>query len=905
MTKQNTYTIWSKALRFAGIVLALGLFAGLTSNVALAQQAPPVDTRIGNQASASYTDSGGNTRTVTSNTVETVVQQVPGVTVSAGLSKTVSPGGQVSFTHTITNTGNGADQFQLSADYNNGLTNDDFDYTSVSIYPDADGNGTPDNFTAITITPNVDEGDNYGIVIVANVPASAVDAEASDIELTATSTFSSSTSDDATNTATVEEDAVIDFVKSGNKSTAEIGETVTYTITYSNNGNALGEDIIIYDPLPSGVTYVAGTGSWSGSGTSLGDNVGGGDDPSGISYWEDNGVVVAVIDQLSANASGTLSFNVTVDSGTEGTSITNTAEYSFNDAYYATNPFAQNSDYQSAKFTDTNPFTVTVEETYGINLNGTADTVKVASADQGETVTWLNEYKNTGTTTDRYNIEITDVAAFPSGTTFTLYKATYDGSEWVASSPFTDTNSDGIPDTGPISPNGVIRVILQASLPSTGSGGPFKVKKTLTSIGDPGESANHVDQLTEILAVTVDLTNDAASGDTGALGEGDGPESSAVKTLSADPGSTVNFTLYVKNTSSIDDNYDLAYSSSVSGSNLGSPGSLPSGWAVSFLDPNNGNSVITQTGTLSGGSSKEVTARVTIPAGEDPGAVSIYIRTLSQATGAKDIIHDQVSVNVYRNVSLTTNQNGQIYPGGSKTYQHTLTVNSNVPENDPGYSTPSDFQLNLGNTDATRFSATVYYDVNGDGSVDGGDELITTAASGSVDLTDNTTIGALSYGTQLKFIVKVTANSGAQDGATNTTTVTLSDDEGVLSDKSNQDITTVVAGLLTVDKFQALDNGSGSPQTYAKTDKDILPGEVVHYKITVTNNGAATVTGVTVSDDVPFYTTQNTAVAVSGDGSPAISNEPGVGSTGTVEVTSASLAPGESFDITFSVIVNN
>ncbi|MEP4890019.1 MAG: hypothetical protein ABJV04_08335, partial [Aliiglaciecola sp.] len=107
-------------------------------------QIPPASSSIGNQATATYIDNGNNSQSVTSNTVVTTVQQVAGVTITAGVTKQVSVGGQVTFSHIITNTGNGSDFFTVTAvDANNGA----FNFTNIRIYPDANEDGIADNFT--------------------------------------------------------------------------------------------------------------------------------------------------------------------------------------------------------------------------------------------------------------------------------------------------------------------------------------------------------------------------------------------------------------------------------------------------------------------------------------------------------------------------------------------------------------------------------------------------------------------------------------------------------------------------------------------------------------------------------------------------------------------------------------
>src|SRR3954454_15743401 len=78
--------------------------------------APPANTSIGTQASATYTDASNTQRTATSNTVVTIVQQVASFTLTTdGQAKPAAPGGQVVFPHTLINTGNGPDTFTLNS----------------------------------------------------------------------------------------------------------------------------------------------------------------------------------------------------------------------------------------------------------------------------------------------------------------------------------------------------------------------------------------------------------------------------------------------------------------------------------------------------------------------------------------------------------------------------------------------------------------------------------------------------------------------------------------------------------------------------------------------------------------------------------------------------------------------
>jgi len=97
-------------------------------------------------------------------------------------------------------------------------------------------------------------------------------------------------------------DLVLD--KTVDVGTPDEGATVTYTINVVNNGPENGTSITIEDLLPTGVTYVSDT-------------------PSQGSY--DSGTGIWTVGDLANGSGATLSITATVDGGTAGATITNTA----------------------------------------------------------------------------------------------------------------------------------------------------------------------------------------------------------------------------------------------------------------------------------------------------------------------------------------------------------------------------------------------------------------------------------------------------------------------------------------------------------------------------------------------------------------------------------------------------
>ncbi|MFA5667604.1 MAG: hypothetical protein WC967_00040 [Balneolaceae bacterium] len=875
--KKHTHTYMRKAFSFFSMLMLCGLFIGLTSSDVFAQ-VPPANQSIGNTASASYKDSGGLTRSATSNTVTTIVQQVAGLSITAGITKTVSPGNDIAFTHTITNTGNGTDNVTITAvDAGGGA----FSYTNIRIY--GDNGGAPDLGNEITSAVSVGGGNSTKVWIVASVPVSAIDGDSAAVTITATSGVTATTSATATDTGVVSEDAVINVVKSVNSNTAEVGDILTYTFTYSNTGNATGTNLIIRDELPSNVTYVANSARWSGTATALTDGAGG--DPNGISYEYKSATtdsVVYAITSIASGNSGTVSFKVTVNAGSEGSTISNEGSYTHDDMTGSSS---------------TGQVNVNIDEVYGIVVDGPA-VITEGPVNQGSTVDFLNKFQNTGTATDNFAITYNG-NTFPTGTQIIFYQT--DGSG-IATNPYSANTVTGV------APQAYIEVITRITLPVGATGGPFELTKTLTSANDPTKSASIKDSLTSITPASVDLTNDFAAGMTDALGEGQGPEGTVVQSKSANPATSVDFTLFIKNTSAIDDNYNLSTSTNPA-TNIADGSfttlALPAGWTVVFKDPNNGNSIITTTGNIPHGTSKEVTATVNIPAGYAPGDVSLYFRVRSPNTKAFDVIHDEVKVNIDRKVTLNASQSSTIFPGGSKTFVHSFTVNSNVAEND---GTNSNFEVTLSNSQS-GYTAQVYVDVNDNGIQDAGDVLITSATSGAANFP--APVGTLNYGDVVKLIVKVTAPAGATVGDNNTTTLTITDTIGNVIAMTNTDLVTVQTGVLKITKSQSSDGGT----TYSQANLTSLPGDIVYYKLVVENDGSGSLTDVDISDTTPAYTKMHVPATVSftagdfgaaGKAAPSITQNVAVGVNGTVKVFIEKLdASDDDVVIIFAIKIND
>ena len=879
----HTPNPWSSAgaklqsmwIAFAAIAVFFLLFAGAGHAAS-----PLAGTSIGNQASATYVDGSAVTRSVSSNVVSTTVQQIAALTITQDLAKTAAAGTQVSYPVTLTNTGNGTDSFALTTAMAGG-----FNFTSVTYYADANGDGVADNTTPITITGNLAPGAVFRFVAIGNVPTTVLSGAVNVLTITATSGFAPAVFAVVTDTTTITNNAVINVTKTMSAvSGASPSTGYTVTLSYNNTGNIAATAVTLTDALPAGMTYVTGSGRWSVTGatvlTDAADGVQG--IAPNINYSVLGNTVSGVVNSVAAGQAGTLTFQVNINSGLAAAPLNNTATFAYNDGVNAI-PTA-----------NTNTFVFTVNQTASVTATGTL----IGSAPQGSTVTFSNVFTNGGNGTDSFDVAI-GTSSFPAGSSFALYKA--DGV-----TPLVDTNGNGIPDTGPVTgvltaPGNTYTVVLKVTLPAGATGnGPFSVSKTGTSKFDPTQIATATDTLTAIAVNTVDLTNSVNANTTSSIaGLGAGPFATTgagtIVTNATNPGTTTRFTLNVVNSlNSTGDTFNLAASTDA---NFGSL-SLPAGWTVVFRDST--GTVITNTGIVASNATAVVFADVTVPAGQPaiPGGMPITFRALSPSTGSADKITDSVIVNTVRSVTVTPTNVGQVVPGGSVIYTHTITNAGNVAENVGGLNT---ITLSLGETQA-GFTSVVYLDANNNNIIDATDPVINAPAD----------LGSIAVGGSKQLLVKVTASSGVGIGVLNTTTLTATT-SGTINlvaapvVVSTTDATTVISGNIVLLKEQALDaNCDGVADTaysVATITTGAIPTACIRYRVTATNNGSANVDTLVLSDATPVSTTYiGTNPAATVPVSPVTT--PVSGTAGTISATIGTLTPSASVVLTFGVKIN-
>ena len=245
---------------------------------------------IENTATATYDDGDGPPKTVDSNTVVLAVDELLDVTVTS-----LDPGpvatnpGQEVLTFEVTNTGNGPEAFELTA--NPAVGGNDFDTTIDGIAVDTNGNGTYDPgvdtlLTGPETTPVLAEDENITVFVITTVPAGAADTEESDVELTAEAvtgtgapgtTFAGegvdgvdaitglTSADDTATGSLIVGVTTVDLIKAASVvdpfggTSAVPGSVVTFTITANVTGSTSVDDLVIADSIPADTTYLPGT----------------------------------------------------------------------------------------------------------------------------------------------------------------------------------------------------------------------------------------------------------------------------------------------------------------------------------------------------------------------------------------------------------------------------------------------------------------------------------------------------------------------------------------------------------------------------------------------------------------------------------------------------------------------
>lgn len=907
----------------------------LAVGAALAEP-PPADTVIGNQAAATYT-SNGEEVTVQSNLVETIVNEVFGLELTASQTRNGAPGGFAFFPHTLTNNGNTDDVFSFVIDET--PTGDDFSLTDVSIFLDANQDGVPDTATPITSSPAILAGQSIGVVVRATIPASVSASEATDFTLTATSEGSAEPGETLqsvvnTDTVTITTDGILTVQKDqsllndvdGN-GVISAGDVIEVNLEYTNSGLGDATGVILEDILPSTnavgdavtLTYVGGSGVWSDAPSAgITDASDGPDATNGLGATLDYSftgplTVTALIDTVPAGRSGTLSFNYIVADAPEG-GIENIASVATSTqsptpsngstvtvAPAAALTFADAGGLSAVPSgSNDGPSNLDAADTSTTDADGALNDI-VSNTDTvfaGGSVTFDFVLSNLGNGADTFNLSL-PANSFPLGTRFDL----------VASDGVTPLVSDEVT----LAADESVHVQLVATLPATAAqtAAPAGFAATVTAISqaDPDTSNTSTALFDGTVAVaSIDLAN--TSGGTPSTGIGTGNTDDGgdpFETRTANPGEQVSFPMQV-----------TVPAGSPANTFTLSTGPLPEGWTATFIGPN--GQPIQNTGALIPTDTTDATFNYTVvvspPEGSGPIDQPIEVIATSPTNGATDSVLNQVSVNEIVDLELVSNATTQAAPGGIAVTSHTLTNlgNSDVLAGGilPGATDPFTDQ---------GFAAAVFFDANDNGILDAADPVVTNIS----ELTGPDGVAGLSPDETARLFVRVQVPSTAVLGVRETGDLTIGEAlttaTGVLSDQdvSNNsvlDTITVVSGDIAFTKEQAVDEDcDGTLETaFSQASQPADPGHCLVYQIRADNSGFSDATNVVIRDTTPAFTSVETcnggcaASFVLNGASSALPVLPADEETGLVATSNSAngfvLTPGQRAEVRFTVQID-
>lgn len=916
-------TVVSRAI---AVVMLMLSFAGAAYAVA------PAGETIGNKASAEYIDANGVTRTVTSNRVETTITQIGGVQLEADETKFIPSGELVYLPLTLLNTGNGDDVYNLSVANNAG-----FACESGSIVFFEDNGGVPGApFSPVnTVTPSVGAGDELQFFVSCESPLGLAPDDQTVLTVSAASAFDSARVDAVDKTLIVS-DVTFDVVKTMDPARGPVGETITVELRYRNTGNT-AKDLTITDDLPPELEYQAGTAVWTFNSASaevgLQDAATSGPQPLdglNIDYQADAAgapeVSFTIFDLPPGNDfAGVVRFEVVVASDALPGPIENIAEYYSDIAQ--TNVTAPASYVVEEEYAVTLTDPATIAASVDPNDDGTLvgadqrdddsaanDVVSINAADQDGVVLFSNILRNDGNIEDRYQIVVDEAGSnFPLGTQFFLQDA--EGGQLSGDS---SAANSGV--TPLLAAGEQYIVVLRAELPAAAAvSGPYTVRKTAVSLTSSAATDSVTDQLGEIVAASVDLTNNAPVDEPGVLGQGAGPEPTPVLTEPGALGETTTFLLYVNNTSALaTGSYALSAGSAVDAAGeITAP--LPLGWSVVFresdsLDPTPVGSTqqVTAVNGVSPNSARLVYAEVTVPADPDggnqiaAGNYPIYFRVESEFLGVADVKYDEVVVADEASFTLENQELLTVRPGECAVALHQVTNTGNTVLADGASRL---FSFDAVDTNAADYLASeVYWDaVNSSVFDQPGDVLVALAPDNSFDFGG----AGLAPGETQEFWVRVCADANAPEGATNEVSfvISLSVDGAEVQAETVIDEVVVVDAILSSLKEQAVDpecNGV-APADFSDAQVQALPGECVCYRITATNDDPVnTASNIRITDPVPFGTNYSACTATP-DCVDGVTSSPAIGGRGDViaEFGSVVLQPNASVSMQFCVEIDD
>ncbi len=271
-------------------------------------------TLISNRATIAYTDSlsdrqerhtsPSSNSTVAQSASWTVFVEPPSAGRTAQGRDSVNVGLAVQYTITLINTGNDADTATTAATSSLPLT--------WAYYLDSNDNGSYDSgtdaaYTMGTDLENVASGDSVKIFARSTIPTMTADRSNDTLALSFASLTAGATANGSAITLVKAPVMTIGKSVSSTGNRTRPGDTLTYTISYTNTGSGVATQVVVTDTQPAYTTYVGGSVQ--------------------VNNAANGGVFAAKTDGTDGDEVTVVTGNVTVNLGTVGGSFVGATSY--------------------------------------------------------------------------------------------------------------------------------------------------------------------------------------------------------------------------------------------------------------------------------------------------------------------------------------------------------------------------------------------------------------------------------------------------------------------------------------------------------------------------------------------------------------------------------------------------
>lgn len=289
-------------------------------------------TTISNQVTVSYKDAAGNSYTDESNIINITIRRVNALeltkTSDETQNETATPDAIVYSTHTLQNTGNATDTYNLAVANETG---DSKDSPEFLIYKDTNNNGVLDNDEKTPITSiEIPAGESVSLIVATKLPSDISESDTLDATLIASSatdsnikqtnaihlTFTVRPNVDISLTAV--KDVNCDGSPDGDFGVLDLAdmaseECAIMHIEAENTSNVDAIDVVLKDELPSYISYKKGTSSFClGTNCTLVATTDAVDDDAG-EYDDASGIVRFNAGDMASGTKASARFSVVID----------------------------------------------------------------------------------------------------------------------------------------------------------------------------------------------------------------------------------------------------------------------------------------------------------------------------------------------------------------------------------------------------------------------------------------------------------------------------------------------------------------------------------------------------------------------------------------------------------------